>query len=76
MNKFIKVLVVICLAILVSGCTGRIDKTDLMKSEQFCEDKLGIKYINITTTSRKIISCLNGESQYLDQIELNINKVK
>lgn len=58
-------LAIVSCCFLLVACT--IDKTDLMKAEQFCEDKLGVKKI-VNEINYIYVHCMDGTS-------ININKV-
>ncbi len=58
------------LAFVFVGCGITIDKTDILKSNKYCKDKLGFKHIKATPSTRAIVECLDGSRTFIDEIKL------
>lgn len=63
----IKLIGAVFIASTFTGCFYQVtDKTDILKAQDFCKDKIGVKDIRVDFTSGEIVECLNGKSKSLD----------
>ena len=72
MNDLIKaVLTASALLFFSTGCVYQtIDSTDVLKSNQFCADKGGVKRVKITFVGIDSVTCLSGDRSLLKPISL------
>ena len=74
-NFKLNVVVVVCLIIGlgVSGCVWQsADMTDILKAQQFCSDKGGLREIDIVFDGAEKAFCINGDETYLSNVKLKI----
>lgn len=74
MNKILKSFIVGLILLITIGCVyQKTDITDVKKSLQFCEDKAGLKHIQIMFSGAEYVYCVNGEHSGLGSIDLNVD---
>ena len=66
----IKPLLIICLAMFLTGCWQTADITDIKKAESYCETRDGVKSIDIYHSGGEYVNCVNGQSKDLESFLL------
>ena len=69
--KLLKVATLVAAVFIANGCMYQsVDITDIMKAEQFCKDKGGVKEIDVFFTGYENIFCKSGAKAYSYKIIL------
>lgn len=65
---------ILVLSLVLVGCGGEIDQSDLIKGEEFCSDKLGVMKYLTNYSGDKTVYCKTSESSYLPKYKLKGTK--
>lgn len=66
-----KIITYAVIIMILNGCYYQItDKTDILKSEQFCKDKGGVKNIQVDFLGGEKVACLDGDRTWLSKVKL------
>jgi hypothetical protein len=77
MKKVICGIIVVLMGFSVTGCFyQRVDKTDLLRAEYFCEGRLGVKDILVDFLGNETVTCVNGELSNLRFVKYKLLIVK
>ena len=75
MKRYLYALMCLVIAFSCSGCIWQsADMTDIMKAQQYCADKGGLREINIHFSGFEKAYCINGNGIPLHRVELNVSK--
>jgi len=66
-----KLFLIPLLALLMSGCIYQVvDITDILKGQQYCADRHGLKLIEESFAGNGFIECVNGDRAYAVEVDL------
>ena len=69
--KLLKVATLATVGFIATGCMYQsVDITDIMKAEQFCKGKGGVKEIDALFTGHENVFCINGSKGFARKILL------
>ena len=66
---------ILVLSLVLVGCTGYVYKSDMLKGEEFCNNKDGVMMYKLHDTTLKVkVICNNGEEVHTSEYKLKGTK--